>query len=203
MSKKEISNFIGHIETLCPSKMIVDHCRMLINQFNDSVLEVKDDELRAIKDGESLDVSISPNYFTIYSTNWGTTERERINFLVIDNQLLLSINKDIVSNDESFREYFIYQFCGNQLVKANYIKKKNFKNKSKDERIITEDKQEVIFLGDDIALVSQDIDGKKEYYQANIGDFNIEKVNLIYFINGHDNKSITEEEYKKRVKVMV
>ncbi|MBQ9318816.1 MAG: hypothetical protein IJR82_04230 [Bacilli bacterium] len=203
MSKREVSDFIGHIETLCQNEKVVNHLLIRINYFSDSIIELTDRELRAIKDDEILDLSIGSGYFTFYSTNWGTTEREKITFFSNSNQVLLAINKDIIYNGEKYMEFFAYQFCNNQLVKANYTVKKDLKNNSGQGRSISLKTQETISLGDGMFLVSDDNDGERRYYQTNIGNFTIDSVSLIFFINMDDNELITEEEYKKRVKVMV
>lgn len=203
MSKNEVSTFIEHIEALCQNKNIVNHYLTRINYFSDSVIEASDRELRAIKDAEILDISISPNYFTIYSTNWGTTDREKITLLTIGNHLLLHINKDVVHNGEVLSKSFTYRFCNNQLVKANYTEKKNFKNNHGKGRSISVKTQEMISLGDGMALVSEDNNGERNFYQTYIGNFTMASVSIILFINIDDSELITEEEYKKRIKVMV
>ena len=119
------SAIIKNIVNLCHNKNIIKYVIRLLKEFNENIIEIDEKHIYAKYYDEVLEINIKENCFTIYSTNWGTTNRRKIFFLrMIDNEILYMEDNEINCNGVILKNY-TYQFYNNELIHAKYSKKVN------------------------------------------------------------------------------
>lgn len=200
-----VDDFINHIKNICKCKNIVHYCIELIERNMNDITEITSNELRALKFGEVLELSIGNNYFTIYSTNWGTTERRKLTFLRVDDVIILSIDNNEIRSDGKILENHYYKFKSNEFVEAHYSKSVDLAYEINNEmrQVKKKKKIEIFALDQGRAKKKIEQDGECSYYDINIGDFGLNDISTFMFLNGIINNRISQDQYmSSKVRVM-
>ena len=196
------STIIKNILDLCHNKKIINYVVRLLKDFKDNIIEIDEKHIYAKYYEEVLEIIIKDNYFTIYSTNWGTTNRRKILFLrMLENEMLYMEDNDINCNGVILKNY-TYQFYSNELINAKYSKRVNTEYEY-NQTIRKDSKEEIIDIHpikDNIALKKVETNGNIDCHLITIDNVDINDINLFSFINGYLDSKIDYNEYKEKVK---
>ena len=196
IKSNSVDDFINHIKNICKCSNIVNYCIELIGRYMSDITEITSNEIRAKRLEEVLEVSIGDNYFTIYATNWRTTQRRKrkITYLIVGDVVLLSIDNNEIRSDGKILKNYFYQFQSNELVKASYMKKVDLEYEI-GSGMCKSKKIEIIALGQGRAKKKIEQDDDCRYYDINIGNFGLNDISPFMFLNGNIINQISEEQY--------
>lgn len=196
------SAIIKNIVNLCQNKNIINYAIRVLKDFKDDIIEINEKHIYAKYYDEVLEINIKDNYFTIYSTNWGTTNRRKIFFLKIgDNEILHMEDNEINCNGVILKNY-TYQFNNNELSSAKFLKRINteFEHNHTIRKNNKEESIDIIPIKENIALKKVIENGNIDCYLTTINKVNLDDIELFTFMNSNIDSKIDYNEYQAKVK---
>lgn len=197
--EKQINNIINYINTLCSNELIIRHVKRLITDYCDYITEISDRCIRANRDADVMEINISKNCFTIYSTSWSYSSRKSITFFKADNCTAISFSNSEITNEGSISNVYKYVFNNDILTWTTYSKKVNLeyelcgdiKKIKKDEYV------EIYPITDLLALKKVKKNDEINYFTTHINKVNINDIGLFSFIYSNMDEKVIKEEYEK------
>lgn len=193
-----MDKIINEISNICQNEHIIKHVKRLLLEFDD-IIELSDRCIRATIDKEVMEINISRNCFTIYSTSWGYSLRKSITFFKADNCISLSFSNCEITNEGTVSNIYKYVFNNDELVWATYSKRVNLEYElGREVKKIKKDQYiEIYPINDLLALKKVIKNNNISYFTTHINKVNINDINLFSFIFSNMDEVITEEEYEK------
>ena len=196
---EQIKEIINYIELLCNNQSIVNHAKRIINDNLDYITELNDRCIRANRLGEVMEINISRNCFTIYSTSWNYSTRKCITFFKTDNCIALALSNCELTNEGIISNNYKYEFHNGNLVWGTYSKRvdleyelgKELKKIKKDEYI------EIYPIDTNKGLKKVKKNDKIEYYITEINEVTLNDIYLFSFIFSKMDEKVTKEKYEK------
>lgn len=197
-----VQGIIDKIYNMCLNENIVNYCRNLLKINRDYIFELNDKCIRAKRFVEFLEINIIDNYFTIYSTEWGTTSRRKITFFKINEDVILSFDDNEITIDGVKLINSTYKFKNNILLSANYLKKVDIEYELNREtkKIKKDEKIEIYPISEEKALKKIERDGSLEYYFTNIKINTLNDISTFGFINSRMNEQISYNLYQEKIR---
>lgn len=205
MSKNDeiiLQVIIDKIYNMCLNQNIVNYCRNLLKINKDYIFELNDKCIRAKRYVESLEINISDNYFTIYSTEWGTTSRRKITFFKINEDVILSFDDNEITNDGVKLINSTYKFKNNILLSASYFKKVDIEYELNREikKIKKEERIEIYPISEKKGLKKVERDGSIECYFTNVKINTLNEIDIFGFIYSRMDEKISNDLYEEKIK---
>lgn len=193
-----MERIINEISNICQNEHIIKHVKRLMKEYDD-IIELNDRSIRANKDIDVMEINISKNFFTIYSTSWNCTSRNTITFFKLENCIVINFSNSEITNEGIKKNNYQYVFKNNLLECVSYSKKVNLEYELGREvkKIKKEQYIEIYPVNDLLALKKVIKNDNISYFTTHINKVNIKDINLFSFIFSNMNEVITEEEYEK------
>lgn len=193
-----MERILSAISSICHNEHIIKHVKRLLLEFDD-IIELNDRCIRATINNEVMEINISRNCFTIYSTSWSYSLRKSITFFKADNCISLSFSNCEITNEGIISNIYKYVFNNDELVWATYSKKVNLEYElGREVKKIKKDQYiEIYPINDLLALKKVIKNNNISYFTTHINKVNINDINLFSFIFSNMDEVITEDEYEK------
>lgn len=187
---------------MCQNKNIVQHVKRLLIENEDDFINISDNYFCSKKYDETVEINISYNYFTIYSTSWGCTTRRKITFFKIDDNEILSFDNNEVTKDGKIIQNYKYEFRNSDLVSFSYSKKVDLEYElGKELKKIKKDLVIDIFPIDNneaIKMVKQN--GTTNYYYTEINPIKLSDIHIFSSLYSKMDSKVNFEGLKKILK---
>lgn len=207
MNKKQfIDNIISKIIMICDNEFIIKHVKRLLNDNFDYITEISDFYVAANRYGEKMEISIGSNSFTIFSTDWNTSDQKTIKVEKDDNEIKVFFeNKDITMDGQTIVKSN-YIFKDEKLSSAVYNKRSDYEFKIRNENREKhyEEQIEIYPLDNNLALKKVKYNKKVDYYLTNLNEVKLHDISLYGFVFSTMDGLISEDDYneKKRLRMV-
>ena len=201
-NKQILKDIINKISYMCTNENIINHINNLIRINKDYITEINNKYLRSVMYNEEFEINISDNYFTVYSTSWGSTTRRKITFFKIDNRIIVSFDDNQVTTDGIINKNYKYEFEDNKLIHNEYFKRVNleFEIHNTIKRIKKQEEKELIPLDDNTALEKVTKNNQTYYYIVNIQNITFDNLEIYSSVHCVTSEFLTLEEYDEKIK---
>ena len=194
-----VNNIILNIEEMCHNENIVNYVKRLLKENIDECIEINDSYFRSKKYDEVVEINISNNSFSIYSTSWSTTTRKNISFFKDKDNILLTFSNNEIIDDGITSNNYEYEFNNNNLVRFSYSKKIDHEYQiGRETRIIKKDKTIDIYPidnNDAIKIINEN--ESINYFFTHINQISIEDIGLFSTIYSTMDSKVDYKNFQK------
>ena len=197
-----IQNIINKISNICTNQNIINHIKNLLDINKEYIVEINNRHVFARRYEEVLEINISDNYFTVYSTSWGTTTRRKITFFTLDNNVIILFDDNQITSEGIIKKNYKYEFINNKLVHTSYSKKVHleFECNNNIKKIQKKEIKDIYPIDEYSAIERITINDKTNYFIAAINNITLENIPIYGFIHSVVDKPITNEDFDEKVK---
>lgn len=199
-----INKILEHISNICNNEDIMTYIKKIIDINYDYITDYSDNSIRAYRYSEILEININNNYFTVYTTEWGTTSRRKVTFIKNKDTIILSVDNNEINKSGYVKKNYIYKY-ENELLKYYKYTKSNKVDYNDNSKILNNINHEIVdfyYLKDGIGIKRVFKDNKSNYSLVNIKNIDFNSLELfvsLYFRNIED---ITYEDYNNKIKLL-
>lgn len=194
-----VNNIILNIEEMCHNENIVNYVKRLLKENIDECIEINDNYFRSKKYDEVVEINISNNSFSIYSTSWSTTTRKNISFFKDKNNISLTFSNNEIIDDGITCNNYEYEFNNNNLVHFSYSKKIDHEYQiGREIRKIKKDKTIDIYPidnSDAIKIINEN--ESINYFFTHINQISIEDIGLFSTIYSTMDSKVDYKNFQK------
>ena len=200
--EKNYEHIINKITKIFNNEEIINYIKKRLKANEHYIIEISNNCVRAHRLVEELEINVSDNYFTLFFTEWSTTNRYKITFLKMDDNIILNMDHNEITDTSKKFENYKYIFKDDKLLKASYLAKYHtqFKIKYETRVIDKNEKIDIYPLTENLAIKRIEKDGMLKNYLTQIENVKLENISIFTFVYSKMDEEIKNDRAKMLLK---